>query len=182
MKKLKSKKGFTMIEMLVCVVTLVLLCMIVTTGSNLATMSMNASLFESESQMLKSTLDLCIGDLLRHASDVEEKDGNIIFTNDAYYIDDGYLKIDTSESGITGAGYLICTSKLDGSSKGLLVANKGIYVNGMYIKDFELSYDTQRSVFYGSYVIVSKLTNATKSCEFSFRTIADMNNQSENGE
>lgn len=175
MRKLKNKKGFTMIEMLVCVVTLVLLCMIVTTGSNLATMSMNASLFESESQMLKATLDLSIGDLLRHASEVEEIDGKIYFTNEAYYIVRGEMKVDTSESGITDAGYLICTSDIDGSKRGLLVANKGIYTNGMCITDFELSYDAQKSVFSGSYVIVSKFTNATKTCEFSFRTIADMN-------
>lgn len=177
MKKLKSKKGFTLIEMLVCVVTLVLLCMIVTTGSNLATMSMNASLFESESQMMKATLDLCIGDLLRHATDIKEDEhGNVIFTNDAYYIDDGYIAIETKDSGITGAGYLICKSNIDISGSGLLVANRGIYVNGMYIKDFELEYHRDTHVFTGSYVIVSKLTTATKKCEFSFRSIADLNN------
>ena len=177
MKKLKSKKGFTMIEMLVCVVTLILLCMIVTTGSNLATMSMNASLFESESQMMKATLDICIGDLLRHATDVrEEEDGRVIFTNDAYFIDDGYIFIQTKDSGITGAGYLVCSSNIDLSTTGLLVANRGIYVNGMYIKDFELDYHEDTHVFTGSYVIVSKLTTATKKCEFSFRSIADLNN------
>ena len=175
MKKLKSKKGFTLMEMLVCVVTLILLCLIVTTGSNLATMSMNASLFESESQMMKATLDLCIGDILRHATDVkEDKDGNVIFTNDAYFIDDGCIKIATKDSGITGAGYLICDSAIDLSGSGLLVATRGVYVNGMYVKDFKLEYHGDTHVFTGSYMIVSKYTNATKTCEFSFRTIADM--------
>ena len=179
MRKLKNKKGFTMIEMLVCVVTLMLLCMIVTTGSNLATMSMNASLFESESQMLKATLDLSLGDMLRHATDVVlENDGKTVksFCNSAYYIDNGKIKVDTKDSGITDAGYLICTSDTDGSSRGLLVANKGIYVKEMYVTDFKLSYDKDTHVFSGSYVIVSKLTTATKKCEFSFRSIADLNN------
>lgn len=172
MRKLKNKKGFTLVEMLACVVTLVILCMIITTGSNLATMSMNESLFESESQMLESTLDLCIGDILRHATDIEVTAEGITFTNDAYYIDEGSFAIDTSDSGMTGAGYLMCTSKLDGTSKGLLVANKGIYVRNMYVKSFELSYDAQKQVFSGSYVIVSKITDTTKTCEFSYRTIA----------
>ena len=178
MRKLKSKKGFTMIEMLVCVVTLVLLCMIVTTGSNLATMSMNASLFETESQMMKATLDLCIGDLLRHATDVKTKDDGTVeyFSNDAYYIDDGIIEVEEKDSGIADAGYLVCTTWVDGSDSGLLVANRGIYVNGMYVRNFELKYEGDTHVFTGSYEIVSKLTSATKKCEFSFRSIADLNN------
>lgn len=175
MRKLKSKKGFTLIEMLACVATLVIICLIVTTGTNLATMSMNRSLFESESQMLESTLNLSLGDILRHATDIKVKESGIVFTNDAYYIDEGSFAIDTKDSGITGAGYLMCTSALDGSSRGLLVANKGIYVRNMYVKDFQLSYDAEKHVFRGSYVIVSKLTDATKTCKFSYRTIADMN-------
>ena len=176
MRKLKNKKGFTMIEMLASVVTLLLICMIITTGTNLATKSMNESLFESESQMLEDTLNVCIGDILRHATDIEIVNGKVVFTNDAYYIDDGSFDIDASNSGITGAGYLLCTSKLDGTSKGLLVANRGIYTRSMYVKDFQLTYDAQKHVFTGSYVIVSKLTDTTKTCEFSYRTIADLNN------
>ena len=180
MRKLKNKKGFTMIEMLVCVITMVLLCMIVTTGSNLATMSMNASLFESESQMLKATLDLNLGDILRHATDVVVEENDVeknvkSFCNSAYYVDNGHIYVETKDSGITGAGYLVCSSDSDGSSRGFLVANKGIYVKEMYVTDFKLSYDEDTRVFSGSYVIVSKLTTATKKCEFSFRSIADVN-------
>ena len=181
MKKLKSKKGFTMIEMLVCVITLILLCMIVTTGSNLAISSMNASLFESESQMLKATLDLCLGDILRHATDVEvnNEEEKVVksFSNSAYYIDKGIIIVGTRDSGITDAGDLICNSDSDGFAKdtGWLIANKGIYVKEMYVTDFELYYDEDTRVFSGSYVIVSKYTTATKKCEFSFRSIADVN-------
>lgn len=181
MRKLKNKKGFTMIEMLASVVTLILICMIITTGSNLAMKSMNDSLFESESQMLESTLSLCVGDILRHATEIEEKDGIIYFTNDAYYIDKGHFVIDDHESGIEEAGYLLCTSTLDGTSRGLLVANRGIYTKNMYVTDFQLSYDNEKHVFTGSYVIVSKMTDRTKTCEFSYRTIADVKKQ-QNGE
>ena len=124
---------------------------------------------------------MSIGDILRHATDIRETEGKLTFTNDAYNIDEGSFAIDTSTSGITGAGYLMCTSKLDGTSKGLLVATRGIYVRNMYVTDFQLSYDKEKHVFTGSYVIVSKMTDRTKTCEFSYRTIADVKKQ-QNGE
>jgi len=84
MRKIRDKKGFTLIEMLACVVTLLLIGMIVSTGMNLATMSLRETTFESDSQMLESTLNMYIGDILRHATDVKEDATGVTFTNDAY--------------------------------------------------------------------------------------------------
>ena len=58
MRKIKNKKGFTLVEMLVCVVTLLLIGMIVSAGTNLAMFSLRESTFESNSQMLESTLNM----------------------------------------------------------------------------------------------------------------------------
>ena len=174
MRKLVSKRGFTLVEMLACVVTLLLIGMIVSTGMNLATMSLRETTFESDSQMLESTLNTYIGDILRHATEVEaDVDGTVkSFTNDAYYIDGGNFSIDLSVSEISGAGYLTCTSRLEDSQYGTLVANEGTYGGALYIKDFTLTYDAEKGVFTGSYVIVSSATDITKTCEFSYRTIA----------
>ena len=179
MRKLKNKKGFTLVEMLACVVTLLLIGMIVSTGMNLAMASLRETTFESDSQMFESTMNTYIGDILRHAKvDKVETIGEktvITFTNDAYYIDQGNFVIDTSSSGIEGAGYLVCTSERDGiGSAGTMVANKGTYAGTLFIKDFELNYDASKHVFNGSYVIVSNATTSTKTCEFSFRSIADV--------
>ena len=179
-KKLKQKKGFTLIEMIACVITLMLIAMIVSTGMDIAMKSMADSMFESNSQMFESTMNTYIGDILRHATvekgQGESEIGDVTITNDAYYIDQGIFVIDTSESGIENAGYLVCTSKLDEDGYvGTMVANKGVYAGNLFIKDFELTYDSSKHIFHGSYVIVSSATSKTKTCEFSFRSIADMN-------
>ncbi len=176
MRKLKNKKGFTLIEMLACVVTLLLIGMIVSTGMNLAMMSLRETTFESDSQMLESTLNMYVGDILRHATEVKtDSFGDVTkFTNDAYYIDEGNFDIDLSKSEISGAGYLVCTSSLDETgSAGTLIANEGTYAGTLYIKDFTLTFNAEKGVFTGSYVIVSSVTDTTKTCEFSYRTIAN---------
>lgn len=185
MRKLKQKKGFTLIEMLACVVTLLLIGMIVSAGLNLATMSLREVTFETDSQTLRSTMDMYIGDILRHATDVKDNDdkahqgatdlvvSDIMFTNDAYYIDGGAFAIDLSVSDISGAGYLMCTSTLADEPKGVMVANKGTYAGTLFIKDFTLTFDASKGVFTGSYTIVSSATDTTKLCEFSYRTIAN---------
>lgn len=173
MRKLREKKGFTLIEMLACVVTLFLIGMIVSTGMNLATMTLREITFESDSQMLKSTMDMYIGDILRHAKDVKEDATGITFTNDAYYIDQGSFHIDLDVSDISGAGYLMCSSTLSDDPKGIMIANKGTYAGSLFIKDFVLDFDESKGVFHGSYTIVSSATNTTKICEFSYRTIAN---------
>lgn len=174
MRKIRDKKGFTLIEMLACVVTLLLIGMIVSTGMNLATMSLRETTFESDSQMLESTLNMYIGDILRHATDVKEDATGVTFTNDAYYIDAGTLTIDLSVSDISGAGYLVYTSSLDEEgSVGTRIVNEGAYAGALYIKDFSLIYDENKGVFHGSYIIVSSATDTTKTCDFSYRTIAD---------
>lgn len=166
MRKLKQKKGFTLIEMLACTVTLILIGLICSTGMNLATMSLRESTFESDSQMLESTLNMYLSDILRYSSEVKsDTDGTVIsFTSDAYYIDEGNFVIED--------GYLFCTSTLAlEGTKGIMIANEGVYANTLFIKEFALEYDSAKGVFTGSYVIASNVTDSTKTCEFSFRKI-----------
>jgi len=84
------------------------------------------------------------------------------------------LTIDLSVSDISGAGYLVYTSNLDEEgSVGTRIVNEGAYAGALYIKDFSLTYDENKGVFHGSYIIVSSATDTTKTCDFSYRTIAD---------
>ena len=175
MRKIKNNKGFTLIEMLACTVTLILIGLICSAGMNLATMSLRESTFESDSQMLESTINMYVGDILRHVTEVEtEEDGTVVsFTNDSYYIDEGNFVISEKGSKELEAGYLLCTSQLALEGvEGTMLVNEGAYVGNLYIKDFVLSYDKEKKVFSGSYIIVSSLTTQTKLCKFSYRTIA----------
>ena len=171
MKKLNKKNGFTLIEMLACTVIVILVSMLCGTGVKVALRSLDATTFESNSQMLESTLDIYISDILRHASNITMDDSKITFDNSAYYIKQGFLKVDEVSN---GAGYLTCTStKPDDSVIEMLVANKGVYADGLHIKDFSLTYDATTGIFEGSYVIVNQSLGSSRDCTFKYRTIVE---------
>ena len=168
MRKRRCQKGFTLIEMLACVVTLILIGLICTTGMNLASISLKETTFESDSQMLESTINMYLSDILRHATDVEV-DANqtvVCFTNDTYYIDKGKLRADD--------GYLVFSTKLSlDETKGAMIVNESAYAGTLSIRDFVLKYDSEKGVFSGSYRITSSEIERTKLCEFSYRTIGE---------
>lgn len=170
MKKIKTKKGFTLVEMLACTVTLLLVCLICTTGMNLALKSYEQSIFESDSQMLESTLDTYIGDMLRYATKVTidpDSADNIVegFTNAAYQVYEGNFYIGTN-------GYLYCT--INDNSTGALVVGKGNYAESLCVVDFELHFDDTTGIFTGKYTIGSTASaSLAKECTFTYRTIAD---------
>ena len=171
MKKLKKKNGFTLIEMLLCTVIIILVGIMCSTGVKMAVKSLDTTTFESNSQMLESTLDIYISDILRHSSNIATEDSNITFDNSAYYIKKGYFKIKEVSS---GAGYLTCIStKPDDSTIEMLVANEGVYADGLYVKDFSLTYDAVTGIFEGSYVIVNPTLTSSRNCTFKYRTIVE---------
>ena len=171
MKKLKNKNGFTLMEMLCCVVIVLLVSMLCGTGVSLALKSLDATTFESNSQMLESTLDIYISDILRHASNITNEDSKITFDNSAYYIQKGSFKIKEVSH---GAGYLSCTStNPDDSVIEMLVANEGVYADGLYVKDFSLTYNATTGIFEGGYVIVNPILGSSRDCTFMYRTIVE---------
>lgn len=165
MKKLKSKKGFTLIEMLACTVTLVLITLICTTGMNMATKSYNESMFESNSQKLEYIVNLAMGDILRYSRDITVDGGEISFTNDVYGVSEGGLKLD-------GDGYFVLVRNKELSTEAWLVSTMN-YVDGIYITDFTLNYDTATCIYTGSYKIKSNLTSQERLVEFTYKSIVE---------
>lgn len=166
MKKLKSKKGFTLIEMLVCVVTLMLISLICTTGMNMASQSYNKSMFESNSQALEYMLNTSIGDMLRYSKDVTVEEDDIFFTNEVYNINNGKLLVED--------GYFTILRDKDTTQKALIVAATN-YVGGMYIEgsSFTLEYDPSTKVYTGTYKIKSNLTSQERLVEFTYKSIIE---------
>lgn len=183
MKKLASKKGFTLVETLACVITLVLVSMICSTGINFALNVYQESVFESESQMLESTLNLYLGDILRHAAAVDTETSPLdpaepdvkevtSFTNVAYQIYDGQIEV-SERVGNNGGRFMIYRKA---GVESIPLVNGTIYDNDMYVKDFVLGYNENTGMFYGNFVIKSSLSDdLTKECTFVYRTIADIN-------
>ena len=179
MKKIENKKGFTLIETLACIITLLLLCGICNMGTNMALNSYNKSMFLSDSQMLESTINLHLGDILRHASITADEvvDANglsevINFTNTYYGIRNGSIEVIT-ESGKPNYGYFV-VHKNEADDTGVMFINENIYTNTLYISNFVLKYNKTQGYVTGSYVINSTiLEDASKECTFTYSIATD---------
>ena len=172
-RKLKSKQGFTLIEMIMCVITLVMIALICTTGMNIAMKSYNESLFETNSQMLQDTINTALSDLLRNASNVSvETSGGtefVKFDNKAYGVNKGHLKLGTSTE---DNGYIkVVVKDVSGSEEKYLVSRK-TYAGNLCIGSFTLRFDSGTGTFTGEYTIVSTvLTGMSRTVQFSYRSI-----------
>lgn len=169
-KKLKSNKGFTFIEMLVCVVTMLLIAMICSVGLDMASKSYRESVFESNCQMLEATVDMQVGDILRFATSVQtDASGNVTtFTNKTYRVNKGKIEVST-RSGDTGGYFLVYLE--EDATDGYMILNKSAYADSMYIENFVLSYDDATGMFSGSYTIKSsQLSGLKRDCTYAYRT------------
>lgn len=169
MKKCKDKKGFTLMEMLVCVITLVIICLICTTGMNLALRSYSESMFESHSQTVEAMLDSAIGDLFRFSDNVSVNGDEVVFTNSTYGVVQGSLTLNDE-------GYFVLKKDIN---KEVLLLASSVYVDGMYIDISTddgrpwLTYDADTHVFTGSYKIKSKATTKVKDVNFTFKSVLE---------
>ena len=169
MKKLKNKKGFTMLEMLACVVTLLLLTGICTMGTDIAVKSYNQSIFETDSQTLESTIDMYLGDILRHSTiELEEEalvNGNKsikTITNMSYGVYQGKIAIKED-----GRFYIYKTPT---DENGVLILSENVYTKTLKISEFTLEYNEAGQYVTGSYTIQSTvLEDAKVKCDFTYR-------------
>lgn len=172
-----------MVEMLACTVTLVLLSGICSMGINFALKCYQQSVFESESQMLKSTLDLTINDILRYATDVEsenaaDENGVITvtgFTSSMYQITGGMIVVPADGDYKEKFVIYNLPEGHTGKKDYLLVGNQ-VYGDNLYIESdsFKLEYNTATGCFNGTYTIKSTVVeNAEKVCTFTCRTISE---------
>ncbi len=171
MKKLKSQKGFTLAEMLICVVTLLLLAGICTAGTNIAMNSYNRSLFESHSQMLESTLDMYLGDIVRHSTlELETTplaNGNkkvISITNPTLGIYKGWIELSSD-----GRFYVY---KTEVDTEGVQLLSEKVYTKALKISNFELEYNEAGEYITGRFKVESTIVSGlAKECEFKYRIV-----------
>lgn len=169
MKKLKSKKGFTLLEMLACIITLLLLSGICTMGTDLAVDSYNRSMFETDSQTLQNTLDMYLGDILRHST-LELEEGIFVsatkrdiksITNMSYGIYQGKIAVKD------GRFYIY---KTPADEEGVLLLSEKIYTKTLKITGFSLEYNEAGQYVTGSYTIKSTiLEDKSVECDFTYR-------------
>jgi prepilin-type N-terminal cleavage/methylation domain-containing protein len=127
-RKLKSRKGFTLVETLAAVAVLAMLSLMLNTGLNMALRSYRDMRAESETQLLLSTLTSVLSDELRYARDVRSQP-------------DGALQDYTSATYGSNTSLQVTQGRLtNGNGEPLLTA--GAYGNGDYaITDMEITYE-----------------------------------------
>ena len=69
-RKLKSSKGFSLLETLVALIIVLLVASCVTIGISASNRVYKRSLFVSESDLIASTIDIALSDVLRYAYDI----------------------------------------------------------------------------------------------------------------
>lgn len=143
MKKLKSRRGLTLMEALVSIVILVMLIISMGTGINAAIGIYGESRFESNSASLADIINTSLNDILRYAENIKPKtlgedNTTYTFTNIEYGMQDVYFYIPAETIGTEIKGILSLQSASAASFKTPLV-NSGVY-SDMEIKDFSIKY------------------------------------------
>lgn len=165
MKKLRSVKGFTLIEILVSMLILTFLVIGMGPGMKTALSVYQESTFQSSSTALIGTVNATLGDVLRYAEDVGiVEDGNTFtFSNADYGMQNATLML--SESG----DKVIVVKDHNGNELPLLP--EGAYPN-MEITDFSVVY--RGGVFRILYSIQSTMDADLKREDISY-VIAPLN-------
>lgn len=169
MKKRKLRAGFTLVEMLVCILILALLVAGMGSGMSAALRVYRDSIFESDSASLAGILNNAVGDVLRYSEDIKtnapfrdasgaslpagEGAGavNFVFTNVEYGVKDAYFYIPERAEGSTRGPLQLKTLT---SSIPKDIVNQGAYP-ALGIRDFIVTYDTAKKLYTISYTIYS---------------------------
>lgn len=168
-KKLKSRRGFTLVEMLAAVIILVLLVLILNSGLNLSVKSYRTMTAESETELLMSSLSDVIYDELRYARDINTTAEPIGGTPGETPVITGNLERYTSVSFGRNTVLSLKDGQLYAGGKRLLAA--GTYGNGDYvIEQMDITYDKDTCVFTVS-LTVGGVDDITAATEFKVRPL-----------
>ncbi len=138
-RKLKDRRGTTLVELLAAVGILVLFSVIVDTGLDLSLHSYHTMLSDSESKLLLSTASARLIDELRYARNIRT-DGDGAMTQYWSEVYGPYAMIDTQE------GRLV----INVSGSPLMLLPEGVYGrDGCYGVEFteKISYDEDTGIF-----------------------------------
>ena len=141
MKRLKSKSGMTLTELLCGIVVLLLITSLLTVGVRFAVKTYRTSMASAQAQTLCSTLTTAITDKLRYC-------GNVSASGDRIFIKDvGSVSGDEESGGvfrIEDGEVLLGSRKLLGSKA---------YPEGLRVDELKLAYAEESRTFSVSFVV-----------------------------
>lgn len=139
MKKLKSKSGLTLMEMMAALLVMVLLVVGMGTGMDSGMRVYRESKFETDSAALADILNTSMSDLLRYAQDIKSTtatpDGiDFTFTNPEFGVLDGYFQMSDQDN---SSGSVQLKNMKD--TKPLDLVNAGAYPD-LYVCNLHITY------------------------------------------
>lgn len=171
MRKTK-KKGFTLFEMLTAIAVLALLGVMITVGTNLATQSLNKSMYIANSSLLSDTVNKAMSDVLRYSvptngQNFEETD-NVKFSSDIYSVDNGYFNVKDGLIILDFGNTKVHDGNTEVQKSPAPLVNAGAYT-GLAISNLKVSYNETDKIYSGSYTIRSNELNLEKDCSFTVK-------------
>ena len=168
MKRQRNRRGFTLAETLAALVVVILLAMSVQIGTMTALRTRTASRFQSESEILATTLNSALGDMLHYATCAKyiATSGLVYINNPGYGIVNGQI-LDRG-----GRLYVNATANISVDSEDatlLTLTGAGAYTD-LTVSGFKMLYDKDNCLFYGSYEINGP-EQAKKTIDFAFRSL-----------
>ena len=161
MKKLKSKRGMTLVELLCGIVVLLLITSLLTVGARFAVKTYRTSMASAQAQTLCSTLTTAITDKLRYCGNVSANGGRIFITDVGSVSGDeesgGVFKIEDGE-------VLLGSRKLLGSKA---------YPEGLQVdkESFTLAYAEGSRTFSVSFVVTDSSGKELAKSDFQVQKI-----------
>ena len=151
MKRLKSKAGFSLVELMVTILVLVILFAGVGVSMDVGSKVYRESVFQSHSALLEETLNNSLSDILRNSTDIHVNDGTMedgqgnilpasqvgfLFSNSNFAAQDAYIRISSTRRHLE--------IKNSSNPDGQPLVNMGAYPE-LGIEDFKVDYYPQNS-------------------------------------
>ena len=159
MKKLKSKRGMTLIELLCGIVVLLLITSLLTVGVRFGVKTYRTSMASSQAQTLCSTITTAITDKLRYC-------GNVSASGDKIFIKDIGSVYGDAESGgvfkVEDGEVLLGSKKLLGSKA---------YPEGLRVDQLRLDYASDTRIFSVSFIVTDSAGTELAASDFQVQKI-----------
>jgi len=157
-KKLKTKSGFTMVEMLCVVLILALLSAVIAVGMALCNKAFVETKTRSESSMLTASLDSLISDELRYASNIQLGATNLTYNSTARGLRNVQIIIYNDPSdpdNMKNGKFFLRQAITDGGNtryEYTMLLGAGSYIANCRADDLKITYDS--GVFTVSYDLI----------------------------